>query len=307
MKVFNHPKQAAGKIPNPVVTTGSFDGVHIGHKVIIDRLNQIARQIEGESVLITFFPHPRKVLYPDQQDLKLINTQEEKIELLAKAGLDNLIIIPFSVAFSKTSSEDFIRKILIEQLQARVVVIGHNHHFGHNRQGDFSHLHHLSRQLGFDVEEIPMQDIENETVSSTKIRKALMLGNIQRANAYLDHQYIVKGLITPGKGISQLPGQDTFQVAFSEPEKLIPPPGIYATNLVVGNAWAKSMTFVLENTENDYRWMETHLLEPSSEIVNQQGTLYFYKKVSGVNLAKDPFFTQEDVLEAKEMVNELMY
>ncbi|MFO7977345.1 MAG: riboflavin biosynthesis protein RibF [Bacteroidales bacterium] len=307
MKVFNNTKQAAGKITNPVVTTGSFDGVHIGHKVIINRLNQIARQIHGESVLITFFPHPRKVLYPDQKDLKLINTQEEKIELLAKAGLDNLIIIPFSVEFSKTSSEDFIRKILIEQLQARVVVIGHNHHFGHNRQGDFSHLHHLSRQLGFEVEEIPMQDIENETVSSTKIRKALMQGNIQRANAYLDHQYIVKGLVTPGKGISQLPGQATFQVVFSEPEKLIPPPGIYATNLVIADVWVKSMTFVMENTENDYRWMETHLLVPCSQVVNHQGTLYFYKKVSGVNLAKDEFFTQEDVLEAKEMVNELMY
>lgn len=307
MKVFYSSEQAAGKLKNAVVTTGSFDGVHVGHKVIINRLNQIAREINGESVLITFFPHPRKVLYPEQKDLKLINTQEEKIELLSKAGLDNLIIIPFSVEFSKTSSQEFISQILIGQLQARVVVVGHNHHFGHNRKGDYSHLHQLSEELGFNVEEIPLLDIENETVSSTKIRKALMEGNIQRANAYLDHQYIVKGEIAGAQEIKQLPGISSFTIIITEEEKLIPPPGIYACNLLVNDSWQKAMTFVMED-HNQKRWLQSVLIYPAKfPLVRNHGTMYFYKKVSGCNLAVEGTIYDEDITDARELIEELMY
>ena len=307
MKVYQGIQEAAGKITKPVITTGSFDGVHIGHKVIINRLNQIARSIQGESVLITFHPHPRKVLYPEQNDLKLINTQEEKIELLTKAGLQNLIIIPFSLEFSRTSSQDFITRILVGQLRARVVVVGHNHHFGHNRQGDFSHLYSLSQQFQFEVEEIPMQDIENETVSSTKIRKALMQGNIQRANAYLDHQYIIKGLISKGRGVGELSRMHTLGICVQEEEKLIPPPGIYASALLVQGTWLKSMTFILENNINQERWTETLVLEPDHQLLDQQATLYFYKKVSGGNLAVEGALSHQDILDAREMVEDLMY
>jgi riboflavin kinase / FMN adenylyltransferase len=304
MKVFHGTQQALGKIPNAVVTTGSFDGVHIGHKVIINRLNQIAREINGQSVLITFHPHPRKILFPLQKDLKLINSQEEKIELLRKAGLDNLIIIPFSLEFSKTTSQDFVSRVLIGHLNAKVIVVGHNHHFGHNRQGDFSYLDKLSNQYGFEVETIPLQDIENETVSSTKIRKALIQGNIQRANAYLDHQYIIKGLISNGSGVMDL---STFSMVISEEEKLIPPPGIYASSLMIEEKSLKSMTFILQDEENK-SWLETHLLDTNKlpEDINY-GTIYFYKKISALNLALPGSANKEEIMEARENIEELIY
>lgn len=304
MRVFHSIAEAAGKLTRAVVTTGSFDGVHIGHKIIIDRLNEIAREIGGESVLITFHPHPRKVLYPEQTDLKLINSQEEKTELLRKTGLANLIVIPFSVEFSKTTSHDFVSDILIGQLRAKVVVIGHNHHFGHNRQGDYSYLHALSRELGFMVEEIPLKDIENETVSSTKIRKALMEGNIQRANAYLDHQYIIRGDLVTGSDPFLIPDFPTIGIRIEEAEKLIPPPGIYATNLLVGSDWIKSMSMILHTDCDDVR-IETHVLDGMPDLEGKRATLYFYKRV-GESAPGQPW-SARTMNQAREDVEDLIY
>ncbi len=306
MKVFHHTEEAAGKIKNAVVTTGSFDGVHIGHKLIINRLNEIAREIGGESVLITFYPHPRKVLYPEQKDLRLINSQQEKIELLRKAGLDNLIIIPFSIEFSKTTSRDFVLDMLINHLRAKVIVVGHNHHFGHARQGDYSYLHALSRENGFGVEEIPLKLIENETVSSTKIRKALKEGNIQRANAYLDHQYIVMGKLHKGELLKHQTGEAAIGVEITAPEKLIPPPGIYAGNLHVGGQWLKAMTFIIENAAGEKK-IENQLIYDSLELKGQEGGLYFHKLVWAGNPANNGEMSEEVLEEAKEMVEELIY
>jgi len=305
MKVFDHISAAAGKIKNPVVTTGSFDGVHIGHKIIINRLNQIAAEIGGESVLITFHPHPRKVLYPEQNDLRLINTREEKTDLLRKAGLDNLVIMPFSIEFSKTSSHDFVKNILVGELKAKVIVVGHNHHFGHNRKGDYHYLEELSREFAFKVEEIPLKDIENETVSSTKIRKALFEGNIQRANAYLDHQYIIQGethlneLPAPGLNLS------TVRTAIAEEEKLVPPAGIYATNLFMGDRAMKGMTMI--SAENGMNSIQTHLLYDSHEYVRGKGTLYFYKKVSNLDYRSDHSSLTNSLEEVREMIEDLIY
>lgn len=306
MNVYYHTAEAAGKIRNAVVTTGSFDGVHIGHKLIINRLNEIATEIGGESVLITFYPHPRKVLYPDQKDLKLINSQEEKIELLRKAGLDNLIIVPFSIEFSKTSSHQFVTEMLIGDLGAKVVVVGHNHHFGHGRQGDYSYLHTLSKDMGFQVEEIPLKLIENETVSSTKIRKALKEGNIQRANAYLDHQYIVKG---------QLYAEEKLHDSFSEPsvgikittdEKLIPPPGIYASNLFLDDNCLKAMSFIIEEPSGKKKLI-SQLIYDKFDTEGKEGTLYFYKLVWSGNPFGNGATLDQVMEEAREMVEDLIY
>ena len=194
MKIFRSFEEAKN-IRNPVVTTGSFDGVHIGHKTILNRLKMLAEKYNGESVLITFDPHPRKVLYPETagKDLKLINSQEEKLELLEKAGLDNVIIIEFTREFSKITSEEFVRDILHGILNARVVVVGFNHHFGFNKEGDYKQLWGWQEKYNFEAEEIPEQEVQHETVSSTKIRKAISEGYIQRANAYLDHYYMIMG------------------------------------------------------------------------------------------------------------------
>lgn len=306
MRIFYDTAQAAGAFKNAVVTTGSFDGVHIGHKVIIDRLNQIAREIEGESVLITFHPHPRKVLYPEQTDLKLINSQEEKIELLRKAGLQNLILVKFTIDFAKTTSHDFITKMLIAQLNAKVVVVGHNHHFGHNREGDYAYLHKLAEQHKFSVLEIPMQDIENETVSSTKIRKALLSGNIQRANAYLDHQYIITGPIKSETPIENLKEFSFFKIEISEPEKLIPPPGIYASNLYINEKYLKSVTMVINQNEHSAKVI-THLFYKNMIPEGHKGTLYFYRRVMDLPLSENYMIGLRSFEQALDMVEDLIY
>ncbi len=221
-----------------VVTTGTFDGVHIGHQVIIGRINELAKEVGGESVLITFHPHPRKVLYPDTvgKEIKMINTQREKITMLATTGLDHLVIMPFTKEFAKTTSEEFIRKILVEKLNVRKSVVGFNHYFGFQKQGNYDQLFELGKELGFDVEEIPEQDIQNETVSSTKIRKAIEEGNIQRANAYLNHILIMMG--SPKPLHNDLPSfidPSAIVVEAEEAEKLLPPEGMYAVRIKIDN------------------------------------------------------------------------
>lgn len=232
MRVF-HDLGNLVSIPNPVVTTGSFDGVHVGHKAIISRINRLAREIKGESVLITFNPHPRKVLYPETagKDLYLINSQREKIELLRKTGLDNLIVLTFTVEFSHTTSIDFIRNILVNKIHAKKIVIGFNHQFGFNREGNYEYLDELGKFYDFAVEEIPEQDIHNETVSSTLIRKAIQDGRIQRANAYLDHHYFILGKLLSGSDELKQMELSTLYLDIEEECKLVPPDGVYAVRI----------------------------------------------------------------------------
>ncbi len=306
MEVFYNADDAKGITKNAVITTGSFDGVHIGHKIIIDRLNQLAKKINGESCLVTFHPHPRKVLYPEQKDLKLINSQEEKIDLLSKTGLQNLVIIPFSVDFSKTTSHDFITDILIDKLNAKIIIVGQNHHFGYNRSGDYSYLYELSEKLKFQVEDIPLKDIENETVSSTKIRKALAEGNIMRANAYLDHHYIITGSFFNPDTISGLPSQACYKIHIEEEEKLIPPPGIYATHVSLNGNSLKSMTIV-SDTDQFKRVIHTVLIYEHVNITGKIGTLFFHKKIKGAEIFFDGQLVPDELNEAREDIEELIY
>ncbi|SRR6056297_167364 len=266
-----------GKIANPVVTTGTFDGVHIGHKTILNRLNALARQVKGESVLITFHPHPRKVLYPEKMaDLKLINTQREKIHLLETTAIDHLFIIPFTLEFSRTTSREFVSDILLGKLNAKVIIVGFNHHFGHNREGNYDYLYQLSKQKDFLVEEIPMQDIENEAVSSTRIRKALSQGHIQRANAYLDHFYILMGNIqkTGSTPLNHKRGLRIMNI--EEAEKLVPPDGTYAISLMETNTRAMAVI----SRENKIPELYIISIDSMDELPDKSiATIAFHKKI----------------------------
>ncbi len=259
-------------LKNPVITTGSFDGVHIGHKTILNRINEIAAIIHGESVLITFHPHPRKVLFPETagKNLLLINSQREKIELLSKTGLDHLIIVKFTKEFSEISSIDFIRNILVNKLHASKVVIGFNHHFGHNREGNFDYLYELGQYYSFGVEEIPEQDIHQETVSSTLIRKALLEGKIQRANAYLDHLYIIIGELCEGSASLKILNFPTYRIPVTEDSKLVPPDGVYAVSVLVDNTYYKGILNIKNSLPPETRKMEEihldlHLFEEQGQ------------------------------------------
>jgi riboflavin kinase/FMN adenylyltransferase len=281
VKIF-HGFDQVGEIRNAVVTTGSFDGVHVGHKAILERLNTLAAEIGGETVLITFHPHPRKVLYPDTigKELQLINSLRERIDLLRNAGMDNLIIVNFTLAFSRITSFEFVRDILLKKLHARKIVIGSNHHFGHNRQGDYESLRILGKQFGFDVEEIPEQDIHNETVSSAKIRLALQEGNIPKANAYLDYPYMISGPIRSGENVISQAGFSSFKTFMEEDSKLIPPNGIYATTIKTASQSSRAMTFIKKNKENLLESLIiTHPFERLSISGNHTSTLCFHKRM----------------------------
>ncbi|MEI6047664.1 MAG: adenylyltransferase/cytidyltransferase family protein [Bacteroidota bacterium] len=306
MKIFRSFEDAKG-IRNPVVTTGSFDGVHIGHKTILNRLKMLAEKCDGESVLITFDPHPRKVLYPETagKDLKLINSQEEKLELLEKAGLNNLIIIEFTSEFSKVTSEQFVRDFLHGMLHAKVVVVGFNHHFGFNKEGDYKQLWKWQGIYDFEAEEIPEQEVQHETVSSTKIRQAISEGYIQRANAYLDHYYIVMG--KPEKYSSdEAVGLPTMlKIPLTEECKLLPSQGIYAVSVESGLLYSKGMA-IIHNKPEDKPEVLLNIFDNLNIPADQNITLFFHKKIHGaVNLSDSKYAGKINY--AKEEITELIY
>ncbi|MCX6248671.1 MAG: riboflavin biosynthesis protein RibF [Bacteroidetes bacterium] len=293
MKIFRNFDEA-DSIRNAIVTTGSFDGVHIGHKVILQRLKKLADETGGETVLITFHPHPRKVLYPETlgKDLYLINSQREKIELLRKAGLDNLIIADFTLEFSKITSIDFVRNILLNKIHARKIVIGFNHHFGHNREGDYDALRQLGTDYGFEVEEIPEQDIQNESVSSTKIRKALLDGNIQKANAYLDHHYIIIGLIKEVNPKLREIGFPSFSIRIEEESKLLPPNGVYAVSVLDESHSYRGMCFIKKRGESSIdAVVEFYLFDTPESLNGSSATVCFHKFIR----EEKPFSTLEEM------------
>ncbi|MGB4204904.1 MAG: riboflavin kinase [Bacteroidales bacterium] len=301
-------------VKNAVVTTGSFDGVHIGHKTILNRLNDIAKDIGGESTLITFHPHPRKILYPETagKELKLISSQREKIELLRKVGLHNLIIVPFNIEFSKISSVDFIRNILVKKLHAHTVVIGFNHHFGHNREGDFEHLHELGKYYNFMVEEIPQQDIDNETVSSTKIREAIKEGRIQRANAYLDHHYIIIGELYRTKTVLDTAGLPVYRVKIDEDVKLIPPEGVYAISVSGNGVYLKGMLNIsnplkIPKPNGQEMVVELHLFDCEKDLTNEALMISFHKRMRDEMNFNDAEQLITQLNRDKEEINELIY
>lgn len=217
-----------------VLTLGTFDGVHFGHKKIIEKLIQNASFCECESLVLTFFPHPRMVLQ-DSNEIKLLNTIEERTELLQKAGLDNLIIHPFDQAFSRLTAEEFVSSILVDQLHVKKIIIGYDHRFGRNRTADIHDLINFGEKYDFEVEQISAQEIDEVSVSSTKIRNALMNGHIRLANDYLGYHYFLSGTVIKGKGIGRTLDFPTANLQIQETYKLIPKNGVYIVQSLIEN------------------------------------------------------------------------
>jgi len=215
-----------------VVTLGTFDGVHVGHKKIIERLLFNAKELNCESLVLTFFPHPRMVLQKDS-DVRLLNTIEEKADLLSKTGLDNLVIHPFDQAFSRLTAEEFVKNILVDCFNVKKIIIGHDHRFGRNRTANIDDLITFSKIYGFEVEQISAQEINEVAVSSTKIRNAILDGNIDLANNYLDYNYFFKGKIVKGKQLGRTIGFPTANFIIEENYKLIPENGVYIVESLI--------------------------------------------------------------------------
>jgi len=226
MKVFTDIHDC--NINNPVVTLGSFDGVHKGHLKVLSRLKEIAQKTGGESVILTFSPHPRQVLYPDEQMVQLLNTKEEKIALLEKAGVDNIIFYPFTKEFSKMSYSEFVKDVLIGELGMKYLVVGYDHRFGSNREGDFSQLSELSKELGFAIEKEEAFNLHDVNISSTKIRNALSIGDVKVAREYLGYNYCLEGTVVDGQKLGRKIGFPTANIDILDKDKLIPASGVYA-------------------------------------------------------------------------------
>lgn len=215
-----------------VVTIGTFDGVHIGHQKIIERLVNTAKASNLESAILTFFPHPRMVLQKDT-GIKLINTIQERKEILAKSGVNHIIIHPFTQQFSRLSAREFVRDILVNKLKAKKVIIGYDHRFGRNRTADINDLREFGQEYGFDVEEISKQDVEEVAVSSTKIREALLEGQVEKANRYLSYPFSLAGTVVKGKGMGREFNFPTANLQIKEDYKLIPKNGVYVVRALI--------------------------------------------------------------------------
>jgi riboflavin kinase/FMN adenylyltransferase len=263
------------------VTIGTFDGVHFGHQKIIEKLVLEAKKANRKSVLLTFFPHPRMVLQEDNS-LELINTIEERTHLLKKIGLDYLIIHPFSVAFSRMSALAFVRDFLVNQLNISKLIIGYDHHFGKNREGNIVQLTEYSHLYGFTVEEIPAQDIDDVSVSSTKIRTALAEGNLHTANNYLGYPFMLSGTVVNGKQLGGKIGYPTANINIKETYKLIPKTGVYIVLSKIQDVNVYGMMNIgnRPTVGGSHQTIEVHFFDFNANLYHQQLTiklLYFLR------------------------------
>jgi riboflavin kinase/FMN adenylyltransferase len=256
------------------VTIGTFDGVHFGHQKIIEKLIDEAKKANKKSVVLTFFPHPRMVLQKDVT-LELINTIEERATLLEKTGLDYLIIHPFSKEFSRMTALEFVRDILVNQLNISKLIIGYDHHFGKNREGNITQLTEYSHLYDFKVEEIPAQDIDDVSVSSTKIRRALASGNLKTANNYLGYNFMLNGNVVNGKKLGGTIGYPTANIDIKENYKLIPKTGVY----IVKSAIDEKTVFGMMNIGNrptvngNHQTIEVHFFDFNQDLYHQNLTI----------------------------------
>ena len=259
-----------------IVTIGTFDGIHIGHQKILKKLIKTAKKRKEKSVLLTFFPHPRMVLQKNVA-IELLNTIDEKSKLLEEIGLDYLIIHPFSKEFSRLTALDFVRDVLVNQLNTSKLIIGYDHHFGKNREGNIDQLREYSTMYDFEVEEIPAQDIDNVSVSSTKIRNALLTGHLKTANKYLGYHYTITGVVVNGKKIGGQIGFPTANIHVEENYKLIPKTGVYVIKSFINNRVHFGMMNIgyRPTLDGKHQTIEAHFFDLHQDLYGKTLTIEF--------------------------------
>ena len=265
---------------NTVVTIGTFDGVHIGHQKIIQRLIEVGSNKQLTPTILTFFPHPRMVLQKDA-DIKLINTLEEKQQILNNFGLENLVIKKFTLEFSRLTAQEFVETILVKQLNVKHVIIGYDHHFGRNRTANIEDLKAFGKQYNFEVEEITAQDINNVAVSSTKIRTALLDGDIKTANSYLGYPFIIRGTVVKGKGLGRTIAFPTANITVSEHYKLLPKQGVYVIKSTIHKKTVYGMMNIGTNptVNGTSQTIEVHFFKFNSDIYNKTLTIELIERL----------------------------
>lgn len=269
------------KFKNAIITIGTFDGVHKGHQKLLERLKSLAESENGESILITFHPHPRFVLQPGNKDLKLLNTLEEKIAILEYYGLDNLIVAPFSKAFSQMPALSYIENFLVKNTQAKVIVIGYDHHFGINRSGNIKLLEAYQNVFHYKVEEISKETLLDIDISSTKIRNALLDGEIEISNELLGHPYRMSGYVTKGKQLGRTLGFPTANIKLTVDYKLIPKTGVYAVEVVINKQLYKGMLNIgfRPTVEGTDKTIEVNIFDFDLDIYGEEIEVKLIKRI----------------------------
>lgn len=254
-----------------ILTLGTFDGVHIGHKKILERITQNTENGKYESLVLTFFPHPRMVLQ-EKSEIKLLNTISEKSKLLEETGIENLVIHPFDESFSRLTAEEFVHSILVDQFHIQKIIIGHDHRFGRNRTANIDDLIAFGTEYGFEVEQISAQEIQDVSVSSTKIRKALDEGNIALANDYLGYAYFLSGEVVKGKQLGRTIGFPTANIQIEEDYKKIPKNGVYIVKTFIDNTAIFGMMNIGFNptVSGEKQTIEVHLFDFDGDIYGQK-------------------------------------
>jgi riboflavin kinase / FMN adenylyltransferase len=268
---------------NPVVTIGTFDGVHLGHQQVIARLNDFAHKHDGESVIFTFSPHPRLVTSPGEGNLRLLTTQEEKQALFAESGTDHLIVYPFTKEFSQLTYAQFVEEILVKKMQTHCLVVGYDHRFGKNREGGYKYLQQCAQRFGFIIEKLEPLLIDQSNVSSTRIREALEYGDVEQANRLLGYRYTLHGHVVEGHRVGRQIGFPTANIEASDPNKLIPGYGVYAVEVIVsGKIYGGMLNIGTRPTFNrnaDNRSIEVHIFDFSDDLYNKEVALVFAGRI----------------------------
>jgi len=271
------------KAKKPVVTIGTFDGVHLGHQKVILRLQEIAKKHDGETVIFTFHTHPRLVVSPNENSLRLLTTLNEKINLFEKYGIDHLIIYTFDKDFSELSYSEFVEKILVEKIGTHCLVVGHDHKFGKNREGGFDYLKNCADKFKFEIERLDALLVEDDSVSSTRIRNALQNGDIDKANHYLGYQFTLHGKVVEGKQMGRKLGFPTANIEASDKHKIIPGYGVYAVKVELGGIGYNGMlnigTRPTFNNNADNRSIEVNIFDFDDDIYSKEITLSFVEKI----------------------------
>jgi len=280
MKIYNCIKDFK-PVNNPVVTIGTFDGVHLGHQAIFKKMRREADKINGETVVITFFPHPRIVLGLDSSNLKFINTQEKKINRIDESDIDHLVIVSFTKQFARLSSEEFLRDLVIEKIKPAKVIIGYDHHFGKNREGSFELLSKMGEEFGFEVEEVEAQLAGGTTVSSTKIRTLLEEGEVQKVNELLGYEYSITGKVVKGKSIGRKLGFPTANIEIADEYKLIAAIGVYACRVHwMGRCYKGMSNIGFRPTINHGELtIEVNIFDFNKNIYDEEITISFVKRM----------------------------
>jgi len=291
------------KALNPVVTIGTFDGVHLGHREVISELKRLSIVSGGESVVFTFEPHPRIIIAPQEDSLRLLSTIDEKINLMEEIGIDHLVIYPFTIEFSKLSYNEFVTSILVGKMNISSLVVGYDHRFGQGRKGDFNSLEMLSKSLNFNVEQLNQLLVEDKVVSSTKIRLALVSGDIAKANHFLGYRYTLSGKVIAGKQLGRQIGFPTANIEAFDSHKLVPGDGVYAVMVEIeGKDYKGMLNIGIRPTVNynaDHKSIEVHIFDFEADIYNSALMLTFVEKIrdeqkfAGIEELKEQLFKDQ--------------